>query len=116
MARPRIDRTPIQVQGLPTAPTHLSAGAVHACALVAGGQAYCWGQNLQGQIGDGTKQNRASAVPVRGGLSFTEIHAGGAQTCSSTEDGTQYCWGLNRSGQLGDGTRVSRSTPTRVGQ
>ena len=106
---------PVQVQGLPAAPTHLSAGAVHACALVAGGQAYCWGQNLQGQLGDGTTQNRASAVAVRGGLRFTEIHAGGAQTCGMTEDGTQYCWGLNRSGQLGDGTRVSRSTPTLVG-
>jgi len=105
---------PTEVQGIPGVPTHLAAGAVHACALVAGGQAYCWGQNLQGQLGDGSTQNRSSAVAVSGGLRFTDIQAGGAQTCGRTADGTQYCWGLNQSGQLGDGTRSSRSVPTRV--
>lgn len=105
---------PVEVQGLPGTPTHLASGAVHVCALVTGGQAYCWGQNFQGQLGDGTTQNRMRAVAVSGGHRFTEIHAGGAQTCGITRDGTQYCWGLNQSGQLGDGTRVSRSTPTPV--
>ena len=101
--------------GLPGRATALAAGGVHACALVAGGAAYCWGQNLSGQLGDGTTESRNRAVPVSGGLSFTEIHAGGAQTCGITANGAEYCWGLNQSGQLGDGTRVSRSVPTRVG-
>jgi len=106
---------PTAITGLPARPTHLAAGAVHSCALVEGGNAYCWGQNLSGQLGDGTTQNRATAVPVSGGLSFTEIHAGGAQTCALTASGDEYCWGLNQSGQLGDGTRANRAVPTRVG-
>lgn len=106
---------PREVVGLPGPPTHLAAGAVHSCALVQGGQAYCWGQNYSGQIGDGTTQNHGRAMPVAGGHRFVEIHAGGAQTCARTADGAEYCWGLNQSGQLGDGTRVNRSTPTRVG-
>lgn len=106
---------PVVVQGLPSAPTRLAAGAVHTCALVAGGQAYCWGQNLAGQLGDGSTQNRSTAVPVSGDLTFSQIHAGGALTCGLTTDGAEYCWGLNQSGQLGDGSRQSRATPTRVG-
>jgi alpha-tubulin suppressor-like RCC1 family protein len=105
---------PVQVQGLPGTPTYLAAGAVHACALISTGQAYCWGQNFQGQLGDGTTQNRAQATAVAGGQRFSEIHAAGALTCGITQVGTQFCWGLNQSGQLGDGTRVSRSVPTRV--
>jgi len=109
------DRTqPTTVTGLPGRPVSLAAGAVHTCALVQGGSAYCWGQNLQGQLGDGSTENRSEPVLVAGGVAFTEIHAGGALTCALTGDGAEYCWGLNQSGQVGDGTRASRSTPTRV--
>jgi hypothetical protein len=105
---------PVAVQGLPTRPRQVVAGAVHTCALLSDGSAYCWGQNLHGQLGDGTTQNRTRATPVSGGLRFRSIEAGGALTCGSAEDGAEYCWGLNQSGQLGDGTRESRSVPTRV--
>jgi len=106
---------PVEVQGIQGTPRALAAGAVHTCVLTTTGRAYCWGQNLQGQLGDGSTQNRPSAVAVAGDLTFSELHAGGAQTCGKTSDGAEYCWGLNQSGQLGDGSRVSRSTPTRVG-
>jgi hypothetical protein len=105
---------PTPVVGLPAPPTQVLAGAVHACALVANGAAYCWGQNLQGQLGDGTTVNRSAAVAVTGGLRFRSLQAGGAVTCGIATDGTQYCWGLNQSGQLGDGSRQSRSAPTAV--
>jgi alpha-tubulin suppressor-like RCC1 family protein len=106
---------PRPVEGLPGPATQLAAGAVHTCALSGGGFAYCWGQNLHGQLGDGSLQNSTRAVPVAGDIRFRSIHAGGALTCGFSTDGTQYCWGLNQSGQLGDGTRQSRSTPTPVG-
>lgn len=105
---------PAEVTGLPSVPARLVAGAVHTCALTTQGQAYCWGQNLQGQLGDGTTENRLSAAPVQGGHTFRELQAGGAMTCGVTAGGVEYCWGLNGSGQLGDGSRVNRLTPTRV--
>jgi alpha-tubulin suppressor-like RCC1 family protein len=109
------DRTqPTEVAGLPGTPTDIAAGAVHTCALVDGGRAFCWGQNLHGQLGDGSTENHARPVPVSGGLTFAELRAGGAQTCGITGSGDEYCWGQNLQGQLGDGTRVNRSTPTRV--
>jgi alpha-tubulin suppressor-like RCC1 family protein len=109
---------PVPVQGLPTAATQAAtqivAGAVHTCVLVADGSAYCWGQNLYGQLGDGSTTHRSTAVAVTGGLRFRSIHAGGALTCGLATDGTEYCWGFNQNGQLGDGTRESRSSPTAV--
>jgi hypothetical protein len=105
---------PTEVVGLPGPATQIAAGAVHTCALVADGSAYCWGQNRWGQLGDGTTQNRNQATPVAGGLRFRSIHAGGALTCGITLDGEQYCWGFNQDGQLGDGTREHRSSPVRI--
>jgi hypothetical protein len=110
------DRTrPVRVQGLPGPPVRLATGAVHTCALLEGGQAFCWGQNLHGQLGDGTTQNQGTPTAVAGDLRFITLHAGGALTCGFSTDGSEYCWGLNQSGQLGDGTRTNRSTPTPVG-
>jgi alpha-tubulin suppressor-like RCC1 family protein len=107
-------RQPTPVQGLPGPATQVVAGAVHTCALLRDGRAYCWGQNLHGQLGDGTTQNRSMATPVAGTVRFRSISAGGALTCGTATTGGQYCWGLNQAGQLGDGSRQSRSVPTAV--
>jgi alpha-tubulin suppressor-like RCC1 family protein len=110
------DRTaPVSVEGLQGTPVRIAAGAVHTCALVSDGSTYCWGQNLHGQLGDGSTQNRSTPTAVGGSLRFERIHAGGALTCGFTAAGAQHCWGLNQSGQLGDGTRANRALPTRVG-
>ncbi len=106
---------PTPVQGLPGTPARLAAGAVSTCALLTDGSAWCWGQNLHGQLGDGTTQSRSAPVRVSGDYTFRSLFAGGALTCGFAADGLDYCWGLNQSGQLGDGSRVSRSVPTRVG-
>ena len=105
---------PVAVQGLPAAARQVVAGAVHTCALLADGAAYCWGQNRNGQLGDGTMTNQSTPVAVQGGILFRSLHAGGALTCGFTATGAEHCWGLNQNGQLGDGTRDSRSVPTEV--
>jgi len=105
---------PVAVEGLSGTIRQVVSGAVHACALQADGSAYCWGQNLHGQLGDGTRENRNRATRVAGGHTFRSIEAGGALTCGFTTDGAELCWGLNQNGQLGDGTRESRPLPTRV--
>jgi alpha-tubulin suppressor-like RCC1 family protein len=87
---------------------------VHSCALLTDGSAYCWGQNLHGQLGDGTTQNRSSPTRVAGDIRFRSLYAGGALTCGTATSGEEYCWGLNQAGQLGDGSRESRSAPTAV--
>ena len=87
---------------------------MHTCALVQGGLTFCWGQNLSGQLGVGTTQNRSTPTAVAGSVRFTRVEAGGALTCGFATDGFEYCWGLNQSGQIGDGSRTNRSSPVRV--
>jgi alpha-tubulin suppressor-like RCC1 family protein len=104
------------VAGLPGRARRVVTGAVHTCALLDDGRAFCWGQDLHGQLGDG-EAGGARPVPaeVTGDFRFNTLEAGGGVTCGVTDVGVQYCWGLNQSGQLGDGTRSNRAVPTRVG-
>jgi alpha-tubulin suppressor-like RCC1 family protein/subtilisin family serine protease len=46
--------------------TDIAGGAVDTCALVADGTARCWGDNLYGQVGDGTTSDRSTPRPVLG--------------------------------------------------
>lgn len=92
--------------------TQLSVGTAHACAI-SGGQAFCWGSNKFGQIGDGSSADRPEATPVSGALAFSMISVGNQHTCGIV--GTKaYCWGKNDKGQLGDGTTTDRKKPVQV--
>jgi alpha-tubulin suppressor-like RCC1 family protein len=94
--------------------TAVSAGSGDACALLSNGTVKCWGTNNRGQLGDGTRTRRLTAVAVKGLTGVTGVSAGYGVTCAALADGTVRCWGDNRSGQLGDGTKTSRSLPGAV--
>ncbi|UCC47618.1 MAG: hypothetical protein JSV41_08965 [Gemmatimonadota bacterium] len=73
------------------------------CGLTLDGEAYCWGDNWFGQLGDGTGQQSSTPVPVAGNHTFTSLAAGYAHVCAVTTGQAIYCWGLNAVGQLGSG-------------
>ena len=101
---------PVRVQ-TDLAFSSISVGYYHACALTAAGAAYCWGENIFGELGTSTPEicrwlgGEASCstkpIPVSGQLSFVSISAGMRYTCGVTADGAGYCWGRNAEGQLG---------------
>lgn len=83
----------------------ITAGGAHTCALTSAGQAYCWGHNADGRLGDSTFVLPLMPVAVLplGGIAFDQIDAGNAHTCG-LDAGQAYCWGQNTSGQVGDST------------
>ncbi|HJL15918.1 MAG TPA: AgmX/PglI C-terminal domain-containing protein [Sandaracinaceae bacterium LLY-WYZ-13_1] len=92
----------------------IAAGHDHTCAVKESGEAFCWGRNLDGELGDGTGQNRRTPVPVRGLTDVHQIAPGYQHTCALKRDGTVWCWGRNDHGQLGDGTTDPHATPVQV--
>ncbi|MCC6807808.1 MAG: hypothetical protein IT381_10310 [Deltaproteobacteria bacterium] len=80
---------------------HVSLSALHGCGLRSGGALYCWGMNSNGELGDGTRINRAAPTRVLANEVVSEVTAGAATTCALTTSGTLYCWGANGVGQVG---------------
>jgi hypothetical protein len=92
----------------------VSAGGQHVCGIAVGGDAYCWGRDLEGQLGDGRRINSTTPIPVVGVQGFTSISAGGSHTCGVRNDGSGFCWGNNTSGELGDGTLITKDRPSPI--
>jgi alpha-tubulin suppressor-like RCC1 family protein len=61
-----VHHTPVDVQGLRSRVLLLDAGFYSACAVTADGVLKCWGNNLYGQLGDGSTANRGVPVDVIG--------------------------------------------------
>jgi alpha-tubulin suppressor-like RCC1 family protein len=84
--------------------SQLDAGNNHTCAVTAGSRAFCWGQGMYGQLGNGGTEGTTWPMAVAGGLSFDRVTAGVWHSCGVTTDKSAYCWGVGASGELGNGT------------
>ena len=107
---------PVSVNGL-TGAVALAAGYGHTCALLSNATMRCWGENIEGQLGNGTTANPGTAQPVAvsGITGAGAITTGAYHTCALLGNGTLRCWGRNSQGQLGNGTLTRSSTPVTVG-
>ncbi len=105
----------IEVSG-PAAFTEISTanGGLHTCAIDANGQAWCWGWNDRGQLGDGTQLRSTRPVRVNTGVRFTSITAGWKHTCALTTTGAAWCWGNHTYGETGDGGPYGPQYPPRL--
>jgi alpha-tubulin suppressor-like RCC1 family protein len=88
--------------------SRVSVGFSHACALSAGGEAYCWGDNSFGKLGTGNELAASAPTRVFTNLRFSDIAAGWTHTCGLTIGHSVYCWGDNSKGQLGHQSNFDR--------
>jgi alpha-tubulin suppressor-like RCC1 family protein len=91
----------------------IHAGVWHTAAVKTTCDAWTWGRNDRGQLGDNTILSKSSPVQVvhaSGNTLWCQISAG-YHTAGIKTDGRIWTWGLNNYGQLGDNTIVCRSSP-----
>lgn len=112
---------PLPISGLRAPVAQLSFRGYTMCALTRIGSVSCWGNNDNGQIGDGLSLPHADLIQQSGprdvaglGPGTTMIATGDRHACALKTGGTVWCWGNNASGQLGDQTALSRRTPVQV--
>ena len=102
--------------------TQVSAGYSHSLAVGSDGDAYAWGYNEYGKLGNNTSDD-LSDVPVHvrdpadvsKGLKATQVSAGWRHSLAIGADGYAYAWGYNKNGQLGNGkTSSTNANPVPV--
>ena len=83
------------------------------------GNAYAWGSNQYGQLGQGSTSGTPQKTPVKvplpdgvaSGFTYTQVAAGGFHVLAVGSDGIVYAWGANDQGQLGNGSKDTQSHP-----
>lgn len=86
----------------------VAAGATHTCARREAGGVACWGSNLYGELGDGTRATRPAPITVLGLEDAISVSAGFGFTCAVRRDRSVVCWGSNVCGELGRSGSDSR--------
>lgn len=92
------------------------AGSGMSCARTDDGTTYCWGYNVDGRLGDGTKATTNTGVTapktVAQSSPAANLFGGGSGTmCMTHVDGSLDCWGVSDKGQLGNGSTNVSSIP-----
>lgn len=93
------------------------SGFAHSCARRHDGSILCWGRNLYGELGDGTREHRVSPVRVSGIDDALQVSTNGASslTCARHSDGHLSCWGGHSEHSDLDHSGWSSASPVKVG-
>lgn len=96
--------------------TSIAAGGGTTCGIKSGGQLWCWGNNAQGQVGDGTNTAKGFGVRIGTDLDWASVWIGDTHSCGVKAGNEIWCWGNNNKGQLGSSTapNAASNVPVKV--
>jgi alpha-tubulin suppressor-like RCC1 family protein len=90
----------------------MTTGMYYTLAIKDDGTLWAWGANSYGQLGDGTRNDRAKPVQVGASDTWQHVAASLYYSMGIQQDGTLWGWGRNNLGQLGLGSRSDKYIPT----
>ncbi len=92
----------------------VALGQYHTCGVRSStGTLWCWGSNLDGQLGNGRSTSYAALQELSGATNWLKVYAKNSQTCGLKKSGAISCWGKNASGETGNGrVSLSENSPT----
>lgn len=102
--------SPVAISVLTSGVSKISVGWVHACAIKSGAL-YCWGENTNGEVGNGTTTMVYTPTLISGLGTVTDVWAGVYGTCAKNSSNQVYCWGNNSDWQMQTGTTVDKLSP-----
>ena len=107
--------TPVVVHAIAGA-VELTTGGLTTCARLGNGNVMCWGANLSGELGDGTRNYGRHPEPVKvQKVAHAADVSEGSVGCVALAGGSVKCWGSNYYGTLGNGRReTTQSTAVTV--
>jgi alpha-tubulin suppressor-like RCC1 family protein len=88
----------------------ISAGSNFTCGVTTAGQVLCWGNNVDGVLGEQAVERCGDVEPVpcssrpveiRTPEPMRQVSSGTSHACAIGVSATVYCWGANGYGQLG---------------
>eukprot|EP00928_Gymnodinium_smaydae_P027898 TRINITY_DN21428_c0_g3_i1.p1 TRINITY_DN21428_c0_g3~~TRINITY_DN21428_c0_g3_i1.p1 ORF type:complete len:938 (-),score=251.23 TRINITY_DN21428_c0_g3_i1:53-2866(-) len=94
-------------------PGLFASGGYHGLVVTVTGQLITWGGNSNGQVGDGTIEDRHSPLVLRETGAF-RVGAGQFHSLLITDTGELWAWGLNESGRLTGTARLKETKPVRI--
>jgi alpha-tubulin suppressor-like RCC1 family protein len=107
---------PVAVTGISDATNGGTNNAYTYCMVLSSESVRCWGDNTDGQLGDGTSVAFSNVpVGVLGVFKPEGVTSDGTSFCAWLKSGGAECWGSNADGALGDGsTAPSSAVPVSV--
>ncbi|MCO4761697.1 MAG: hypothetical protein KC502_09350 [Myxococcales bacterium] len=87
----------------------LAGGYYHTVALDSTGRAWTWGDNSQGELGDGTKTDNPTPQKLNTPTGVIQVTAGDDFTCALLKTGSVWCVGDNSNGELGIGSTSDKT-------
>jgi alpha-tubulin suppressor-like RCC1 family protein len=104
-----ISPTPVDLAGITGAQSVSCNGSYGGCAILTDRTVRCWGEDSQGERGDGPGDSTASPPTVVPLTDVVQVSTELSHSCALTASGAVHCWGRNGDGSVsGDGVK---STP-----